>query len=110
MKTILVGAAAFGCVTGPSGAGENGNPRFSETGVDLSAISPANAWSNTAISGAVRDLTLPDKHCSNWTNGVNDFVTTGRLGAYVSTGTFWTDFPSTTTGCGNQLRLYCFQQ
>ena len=26
MKTILVGAAAFGCVTGPSGAGENGNP------------------------------------------------------------------------------------
>ena len=28
MKTILVGAAAFGCVTGPSGAGENGNPRL----------------------------------------------------------------------------------
>ena len=27
MKPILVGAAAFGCVTGPSGAGENGNPR-----------------------------------------------------------------------------------
>ena len=28
MKPILVGAAAFGCVTGPSGAGENGNPRL----------------------------------------------------------------------------------
>ena len=26
MKTILVGAAAFACIRGPSGAGENGNP------------------------------------------------------------------------------------
>ena len=35
MKPILVGAAAFGCVTGPSGAGENGNPSLA---VPLAAL------------------------------------------------------------------------
>ena len=30
MKTILVGAAAFACIRGPSGAGENGNPGLGE--------------------------------------------------------------------------------
>ena len=32
MKTILVGAAAFACIRGPSGAGENGNPGLDEGG------------------------------------------------------------------------------
>ena len=58
MKTILVGAAAFGCVTGPSAAGENGNPSLtgcgggsSGTSGSPSAPTPTSNATTISISG-----------------------------------------------------------
>ena len=47
MKKLLVGAAAFGCIKGPSGAGKNGNPGLTATRTS----SPGTCLLNQRIAG-----------------------------------------------------------
>ena len=57
MKTILVGAAAFGCVTGPSGAGENGNPRLMQQR-HMAAKRVFDRFVVILLTGGLNDLPL----------------------------------------------------